>query len=34
MAASNCSKQAQDKHLTGAERKQFMKDCKAGKAAS
>jgi hypothetical protein len=29
-----CKKQATDKQLTGADRKQFMKDCKAGKATS
>jgi len=29
-----CKKQATDKQLTGADRKQFMKDCKAGKSTS
>jgi hypothetical protein len=29
-----CKKQATDKQLTGADRKQFMKDCKAGKSSS
>jgi hypothetical protein len=29
-----CKKQATDKNLTGADRKQFVKDCRAGKAPS
>jgi hypothetical protein len=32
--AATCKKQATDKNLTGADRKQYMKDCKAGKATS
>jgi|HubBroStandDraft_1064217.scaffolds.fasta_scaffold318560_2 hypothetical protein len=32
--AAACRQQATDKNLTGADRKQFMKDCKAGKATS
>jgi hypothetical protein len=27
----SCHKQAKEKNLTGADRKQFIKDCKAGK---
>ncbi len=30
-AAQACSKQAREKHLTGAAREQFMTDCRAGK---
>ena len=30
-ASANCAKQAQEKHLRGAERKQFMTSCRAGK---
>jgi len=30
--ASACMKQANNKHLKGADRKSFMKDCKAGKS--
>jgi len=29
-----CKKQATDKKLTGADKKQYVKDCRAGKAAS
>jgi hypothetical protein len=32
--AAACRKQAADKNLTGADKTQFMKDCKAGKATS
>jgi hypothetical protein len=29
-----CKKQAADKNLTGADKHQFVKDCRAGKASS
>ena len=32
--AAACRQQATAKNLTGPDRKQFMKDCKAGKATS
>jgi hypothetical protein len=31
---ADCKKQAADKNLTGADKHQFVKDCKAGKAAN
>lgn len=32
--AASCRKMAADKNLTGADKTQFMKDCKAGKATN
>ncbi len=32
--AASCKKQAAAKNLTGADKTQFVKDCKAGKASS
>lgn len=32
MSYKACSKQARTKHLKGADRKQFIKDCEAGKS--
>lgn len=32
--AATCGKQATAKNLTGADRKQYMKDCKSGKATT
>lgn len=32
--AATCRKQAKDKNLTGADKKQYMHDCRAGKAPS
>lgn len=31
---ATCRKQAKDKNLTGADKKQFVHDCRAGKAPS
>jgi hypothetical protein len=31
---ATCKKQAKDKNLTGADRAQYMKDCKAGNKTS
>jgi hypothetical protein len=31
---ATCRKQAKDKNLTGADKKQYVRDCRAGKAPS